>query len=174
MVSRMLSSIWRHLSDLLRGLLTGLLALLILFEEWGWEPLQQALAWFGRLPVLRQIERAIGRLPPRWALAVFLLPTLALLPVKLGALWLLARGHTLLGALLIVAAKVVGTGVVARLFALTRPALMTLPWFARSYARWVDWKSALLARVRASGVWRTARSVKQVLRARWARWRSEP
>jgi len=171
------------LTDLMRGLLhglwrglrtvgTGLLALLILFEEWGWEPLQRGLAALGRLPLLRQIEAAVGRAPPRWALLILLLPTLALLPVKLLALWLLARGHALLGLAVIVLAKLLGTAVVARLFALTRPALMGLPWFARSYTRWHAWKEALLARVRASWLWRSSRAAQRLLRRRWGRWRA--
>ena len=106
---------------------TIIVALVILFEEWGWEPLQRLLARLGRLPLLRQIEGLITRLPPKAALAVFLLPTLLLLPIKLLALWFIGNGHRLLGLLVIVAAKLVGTAVVARLFTLTRPALMTMP-----------------------------------------------
>ena len=166
------------LKPLLRALVTGLrhtlsagLALLILFEEWGWEPLQRTLAWVGRLPLLRQLEAGIARLPPRAALAVFLLPTLLLLPVKLLALAAIAHGHKLLGLAVIVLAKLLGTAVVARLFALTRPALLQLAWFARIYGRWTAWKDALLAQVRASWAWRSGRAVKRLLRQRWARWR---
>jgi len=167
----MLLTLLRALARGLRRLATGLLALLILFEEWGWEPLQRALAWVGRLPLLRQLEAAIGRLGPRAALAVFLLPTLALLPVKLLALWLIGQGQALLGAAVIVLAKLVGTAVVARLFTLTRPALLRLAWFARWYGRWSAWKAALLAQVRASWAWRAARALKRRLRGRWLRWR---
>src|SRR6185295_20235912 len=41
-----------------------LVALIVLFEEWGWEPLQRLMARIGRLPVLRHIEALIERLPP--------------------------------------------------------------------------------------------------------------
>ena len=44
----------------LRRAAGALLALLILFEEWGWEPLQQAMARLARLPVLRSLERWVG------------------------------------------------------------------------------------------------------------------
>lgn len=136
------------------------LALLILFEEWGWTPLQRAMAWLGQLPVLRQLEALIRRLPPYAALVVFFLPGLLLLPVKLLALWLIGIGRTGLGLAVILLAKLIGTAVVARLFALTQPALMSLPWFARLYARWTTWKEQLLAWVRASSAWRLARAIR--------------
>jgi hypothetical protein len=149
----------------------ALIGLLILFEEWGWEPLQRAVAALTRLPPLAWLERCIAALPPRAALAVFVLPSLMLLPLKLLALWLLGQGHALAGVLLIVAAKLVGTAVVARLFSLTRPALLQLAWFARFYARWTGWKQQLLAQVRASWAWRAGRRAKARWRERWNRWR---
>ena len=154
----------------LKAVLATLLALIILFEEWGWEPLQRMLVWIGRMPGLRWLEKTIRRLPPYAALALFLLPTLLLLPVKLLALWLIGQGRVLLGTLVIVAAKVVGTAIVARLFTLTQPSLMQLTWFARSYARWANWKGALLERVRGSRLWRTARAFRANWRQRWHAW----
>jgi hypothetical protein len=150
-------------------LAVGLLALLILFEEWGWEPLRRVLIWLGRLPAMRRIEAVASRLPPYPALAVLLLPTLGLLPVKLLALWLIASGKAPVGLAVVVAAKVVGTAVLAWLFSLTHPALMRIPWFATGYGRWYAWKEALLARVRASWAWRTGRAVKRLMR-RWFQW----
>jgi len=154
---------------LLKSLIGGLLALVILFEEWGWEPLQRALAWVGRLPGLRWLERRIQTLPPYPSLALFLLPTLMLLPVKLLALWFIGQGKVLSGTLVILAAKLVGTAVLARLFSLTRPALMQLAWFARVFTRWMNWKTRLLLQVRDSWPWRLGRIVKHRMRQRWQR-----
>ena len=165
------SPFWRALAGwplrLLKALFGGLLALVILFEEWGWEPLQRALAWVGRLPGLRWAETRIRTLPPYAALALFAVPTLLLLPVKLLALWLMGQGKVVLGTLVILGAKVAGTAIVARLFTLTQPALMQLGWFATSYARWTDWKAALLAQVRASWPWRLGRVLKRQAQRRW-------
>lgn len=157
------------LARLLKTLFGWLLALLILFEEWGWEPLQRALAWVGRLPGLRWLEVQIRALPPYGALALFLLPTLMLLPVKLLALWFIGQGKVLDGTLVILSAKLVGTATVARLFTLTHPALMQLAWFARAYARWIGWKEALLTQVRASWPWRWGRVLKHRMKQRWKR-----
>jgi hypothetical protein len=168
----MLAQALRGLLRALRAPVVGLLALLIVFEEWGWEPLQRAFARLTGLPLLRRVEAAIAGLPPAAAVAVFLLPTLLLLPAKLVALWLIGRGHALLGLGAVVFAKLFGTALVARLFALTRPALLQLAWFASVYARWTAWKDPLLLRLRASLPWRLGRAFKQRLRERWARWRA--
>ncbi|MBW7831857.1 MAG: hypothetical protein H3C29_01455 [Simplicispira suum] len=150
----------------LRTLAVWLLALLVLFEEWGWEPLQRLLARLGRWPGLRWVEGRVRALQPWAALAAFGVPTLLLLPIKLLALWAIGNGQVLLGAAVVIAAKIVGTAVVARLFTLTQPALMRLAWFAIFYVRWIALKTALLARARASWPWRAAR----VLRRRARRW----
>jgi len=160
----MIPAMLKSLLAPLRWLIRVILALVILFEEWGWEPLQRVMAAIGRLPVLRQLEAAVRRLPPYLALVVFLLPGLMLLPIKLLALWLIGIGRPGLGLAVIVLAKVIGTAIVARIFALTHPALMTLPWFARLYGRWTVWKEALLAWVRASAVWRSARALRLRIR----------
>ena len=155
----------------LTGLGNGLLALAILFEEWGWEPLQRLLARIGRWPGLRWMEERVGAMSPWAAVAVFLVPTALLLPVKLLALWAVGRGQVLLGMLVIVLAKVVGTAVVARLFTLTQPALMQLRWFAWTYVRWMHIKHAVLARARASWGWRVARVIRRQWQQRWRRHR---
>lgn len=158
----------------LRWLLRVVLALLILFEEWGWEPLRRAFALLARLPVIRHLETLLRRLPPRWAFLVLVLPSLLILPIKLLAVWLVAQGRVVLGVGVIVAAKVGGTALLAWLFQLIQPALMQLPWFARIYARWTAWKAELLAWVRASAVWRTARAIKLRVRRLFRRGRSTP
>lgn len=167
-----LQTLARLPAQLLKSLFGWLLALLILFEEWGWEPLQRALAWVGRLPGLRWIEARVQALPPYGALTILLLPTLLLVPVKLLALWLLGQGKVLAGTLVILAAKLVGTAIVARLFNLTRASLMQLAWFARLYTRWIAWKEILLAQVRASWPWRFSRAMKHRLKQRWQRLRA--
>jgi hypothetical protein len=158
-------ALWRGL----RQLGAALLALLILFEEWGWEPLQRMMARLARLRWVGRLEAAIAALPPVAALVLFALPWALLLPVKLAALALIAQGRPWLGLAVILGAKLLGTALLARLFALTRPALLRLDWFAHAYRRWSAWKSALLAWVRASAVWRTARALRRLAGRRWAR-----
>ncbi len=148
------------------------LGLVILFEEWGWEPLARLLANIARLPLLAWLAQRIAALPPYAALVAFTLPWLILLPVKVLALWLIAAGHGALGVAVIVLAKVVGTATLAWLFTLTKPALMRLAWFAAVYERWVAWKAGLLASLRASRAWAWGRALKRGLARRLRRWRA--
>ena len=145
----------------LKGLLLAPVALFLLFEEWGWESLAAGFAALGRLPVWRHLERLIVRLPPWAALLAFGVPVLALIPVKLLALYLLGRGHVGAGLGLILAAKIAGTAVAARLFQLTEPALMRIGWFARAYTPWKRWKDRMLRQVRSSSPWRWGRRLKR-------------
>ena len=148
------------LKKILRPLLLAPVALFLLFEEWGWEPLAAGFAALGRLPLWGQLERLIARLPPWAALLAFGGPVVALLPIKLLVLYLLSKGHVLSGLVLLVGAKLAGTALLAWLFTLTRPALMQLAWFARWYPRWTTWKDRIMAEVRSSAPWQAARQLK--------------
>ncbi|MET0382247.1 MAG: hypothetical protein ABW032_02390 [Burkholderiaceae bacterium] len=158
---RKLSSWIRRTSS---ALCTWAIAPLILFEEWGWARLAKLMGQLARLPGISWCERRIAALPPRIAFIVLFVPMLLLLPVKVGALWLIAGGRTAAGVAMFVLAKVLGTGFVARLFQLTRPQLMRLGWFARGFERWLTWKQTLMARLRATLPWRWARMVGRRLR----------
>jgi hypothetical protein len=163
---------WAILRPVVMGALQVLAALILIFEEWGWKPLSDALAWLARFRLVARLEAFIAGLPPRIAIFVFAAPSVLLIPVKLGAVWLLAGGHVFWASALFLGAKVVGTALVARIFMLTRPALMQLPWFARLYTWFMPWKERLYAEIRASWVWRQGRvlkaRVRHEVRAAWA------
>ncbi len=48
------------LKAVLRNVFTALLAVLLLFEEWGWEPLARAMAGLARLPLWAWTQPASG------------------------------------------------------------------------------------------------------------------
>lgn len=156
-----------YIKTFLRNLVFALIAVILLFEEWGWEPLAALFARLARLPLWAWMERGITRLPPWAALLAFGVPMLALLPVKLAALYLFGQGHAGLGLALLLGAKLLGTAVLARLFQLTQPALMQLGWFARWYPRWKAWKDGLIERVRQSAPWRAGQRIKVQAKAWW-------
>ncbi len=144
----------------LRGVVQILLALLIVLEEWGWRPLADALALLARWRPWAAVETAIARLPPYAALVAFALPTLVLLPLKFLALLLIGKGYYVTSIALFLAAKAVATALVARLFILTQPALMSIGWFAWTHNRVMPWKEMVTEQVRTSYVWRAGRAVK--------------
>lgn len=156
------------LKSLLHALVTLVLALILLFEEWGWEPLANSLARLARLPLWGWAERRVQHLPPWGALILFFVPVMALFPVKLLALYLFGTGKKMLGLSLLIGAKLVGTAIVARLFQLTEPALMQFAWFARGYPRWKRWKDALTHQIRTSAIWLKGQKFKTRMRAWWA------
>jgi hypothetical protein len=143
-----------------RRTLEVLLALVVLFEEWGWRPLVELIGRLRRFRIWAAFEGWIASLPPYGALLIFALPSALLFPLKLLALWLIAQGKALAAGALFLGAKVVGTAFVARIFLLTRPALLRIGWFRWVYERFVPWQEAIFATVRASWAWRYGRMVK--------------
>ncbi len=120
--------------------------IVLLAEEALWR-LSGLLALLGKLPVFRNLEAWIRGVPPFAALALFGAPAVALAPVKLLALYWLAGGHPVLGIGTILTAKIAGTALVARLFQLTQPQLLTIGWF-----RW-GYEGVLRLRAAAYGLW---------------------
>lgn len=144
----------------LRRSIGVVLALIVLFEEWGWRPLADALAKLARWRLWAKAEALVVVLPPYAALCVFVLPTALLFPLKLIALYLVAKGQAIAAGVLFLGAKVVGTALVARIFQLTQPALMRIPWFAWAYGRFVPWKDAVFVAIRSTWAWRYGRILK--------------
>lgn len=136
----------RFLKRLITYPLLLLAGVVLLVEEALWR-LAAVLALIGRLPVLHAIETAIRGVPRSGALALFGLPAVCLAPIKLLALYWLAGGHPMLGIGTILAAKIAGTALVARLFQLTRPQLLSIGWF-----RWLH-DRVLQLRAAAYGLW---------------------
>jgi hypothetical protein len=136
------------------------LALLLLFEQWGWQRLLQLFSGLCRLMPVVALEGWIARLPPYAALAAFALPTAFLLPLKLLAIYLIAQGHTLAATALFIGAKIVGTAIVARLYQLTEPQLMRIGWVRRLHGVAAPRLHALHEEIRRSWAWRYGRMLK--------------
>ncbi|MEO6724535.1 MAG: hypothetical protein ABIP14_04470 [Blastocatellia bacterium] len=146
-------------------------AIVILLEDWLWDDLQRLAATIGRLPIFRQIEALIVSLSPYASLAVFAAPTLLLLPVKLAALWLISHGQAWLGLLTVIAAKIVGTAMVARIYQLTAPKLLLIAWFARLHARFVSFKARVYHAIKSTKIYQRAHGQYSQVREGFRRWR---
>ena len=128
-----------------------ILAIIFLFEAWLWAQLAPIVAFIVALVPLHavkaRIAAAIGGLSPAATLVVFVIPPIILFPIKLFAIWLFHHHYWLAGIAALVLAKLVGLGVTAFVFEVTRPKLMQMAWFARLYElvmRGLAWAHAMV------------------------------
>jgi hypothetical protein len=133
-----------------------LLALIFLFEAWLWDRSAPIVAWIIAWIPLETLKRRLAAwiegLPPAATLGVFIVPFILLLPLKFLEVWFLAHRNWVGAIAVLIVAKLLGLGVTAFIFDLTRPKLLQLAWFRRFYG-WVLWAleraHALLDPVRA-------------------------
>jgi hypothetical protein len=118
------------------------LALLFLLEAWLWDHLEPLVARFVRLiaweKLRERLVRIIEILPPWAVLIVFIVPVIALLPLKFLEVYLLAKRQWLAAAVVLLLAKLLGLGLTAFVFDVTREKLLLMPWFKRMYD-WFIW-----------------------------------
>ena len=114
-------------------------ALVFLFETWIWGSVVAAVGWLAqRIPwnaFKAAVRRQVNHLPAIVALVLFGVPLLFNEFGSLFCIFLLATGHFLTGAVGYILIKVVGLGLLAAIFDLTREKLMTLPWFVLAYEK---------------------------------------
>ena len=139
-----------------------LLAIVFLIEEAIWDWTAALMAKLGAVRLVHAVEKHIATLPPRWALFAFMLPVLTLIPAKLLGLHAIAAGHWLIGGGIFLMAKLLGMALFARIFNLTRPALMQLSWFARFYAFVMYYRNRIHAYLDS---WPAYQRVKQRIKA---------
>ena len=95
-----------------------------------------------------KIRHRIEALGPYQSLVLLAVPTSIVEPLKFGAVAIAGEGHWVTGTIVIVAAYGASLLVVERLFAVVKPKLMKLNWFARLWTwlvglRVVRWVSAI-------------------------------
>lgn len=114
-----------------------LLALIFLLEAWLWdrvEPIVARVVALIPLPRLKQwLADRIEHLSPAATLPIFAVPFIVLAPFSLIEGWMLAHKYFLTGTALIVGQKIVGVGIIAFVFDLTRDKLLQMQWFRRLY-----------------------------------------
>lgn len=153
------------LKRLLTPPLIVIAAILMWVEEWLWENLKALTGWVAKFPLIRWFEAVVQRLPPYPTMVVFLLPGIVLFPVKLGAFYLMAHGHVILGIELIVIAKVTGTAVVARAYVVCKPKLMQIGWFARLHDWLIATRNRLYGYIQAMPLYQKTRAKLSAMKA---------
>ncbi|MGA9090957.1 MAG: hypothetical protein WB420_17830 [Bradyrhizobium sp.] len=125
MLRRLLQPIW------------VLLAVIFLIEAWLWDHLEPIVAWVVAKIPLRAFKHwlaeRVDTLSPAMTLIVFIVPVIPLFPLKLVGLWLLTHEYWMSAIFTIMFAKLVGVGVTAFLFDVTRSKLLEMPWFETLY-----------------------------------------
>ena len=131
------------------------LALLFLLEAWLWDHLEPLVAWavnlipWGRFKL--RLVRLVDALPPWATLFVFVVPFILMLPLKFLEVYFLATRNWLGAIAVILFVKLVGLGITAFIFDVTRVKLLQMAWFERVYEWFLwarDWSHAITEPVR--------------------------
>jgi hypothetical protein len=148
-----------------------LLAVIFLIEAWLWDHLEPVVAWFvAKIPLQtfkHWLAERVDTLSPAMTLIVFAVPVLPLFPLKLIGFYLLTHEYWLSAFTTIIFAKLLGVGVTAFVFDVTRPKLLEMGWFERLY------EFVLTLRAKAKElVDPVKRRIVEVLRGNGDRWSS--
>jgi len=146
----------RHLKRALEVLLVPFAAAIIFFEQTLIRYLNVMMAAVARWTPVARLEAWLVTLPPWAAFIAFVGPSLLILPVKLSAIWFVAHGHYSAAVAVVVTAKLVATALLARLYRLLRPILMTIGWYARLDTWFFEGRDRAYAFVRALPAWQAA------------------
>ena len=114
-----------------------LLAIIFLIEAWLWDHLEPIVARIVAIIPLARFKQwlteRVDALPPAMTLIVFAVPIISLFPLKLVGLYLLTHEYWLTGMSTFLVAKMVGVGVTAFVFDVTRDKLLEMRWCERIY-----------------------------------------
>ena len=83
---------------------------------------------------LTSLRQAIGKLGPYQSLTLLAVPVCLVEPLKLIAVAVAGEGHWITGTAMIIAAYAASLLIVERLFAVVKPKLLKLHWFAKLWA----------------------------------------
>ncbi len=125
------------------------LALLFLLEAWLWDHLEPLVARVVNLvpwgSAKVKLARLVDILPPWAVLFVFVIPIVVMLPLKFLEVYFLATRNWIGAISVIGLVKLLGLGLTAFIFEVTREKLLEMGWFRRMYEwfLWVrDWAHA--------------------------------
>jgi hypothetical protein len=154
----------RLLKSILQAPLVLIGVVAVIIEESLWVWLGKLMERVARWSHVARLEAAISRLPPIFALPLFVLPWGLLLPLKLLALYIMATGAFGAGALLLAGCEIFTVAVLARLYVLCRPSLHQWRWFVAAeivVQGWSDWAHRLVDRLPYLP------EIRQAIAARW-------
>jgi hypothetical protein len=93
--------------------------------------------WVSGNPKRGPLRRQIERLSPYPALLILAVPLAVVEPLKLATLFIAGEGHWVTSGIVLLCAYAVSLFLTHWLFVIVKPKLLTLPWFARGWAKFV-------------------------------------
>ncbi|WP_394753822.1 hypothetical protein [Crenothrix sp.] len=154
----------------MRKILITFLAIFLIFEEWLWDLLSAFGRWLVVWLNLSRIEQWLSQTSPNIALLAFGIPLLIVAPINIVAVIMLANGLILQGIALEITAKLLATVLVARVFALTKPQLLSFKFFESIYTtimRWLEWAHQKIVE---TPVYEKLKHYKAQAKAKFAMW----
>jgi hypothetical protein len=156
----------QQLKRALQIVLVPFAAAIVFFEQTLIRYLNRVTAALAGWPPIARLEAWLKRLPPYWALLTFATPSILILPVKVAAFWFGMHGRYGLALGSVILGKLLGTAILARLYAILRPTLMTIPWFAWADTKFFAWRDRAYAFVKSLPAWQMAQAMIQTARLR--------
>ena len=155
---------------MLKNLFVSILALFVLFEEWLWDVLATIAYWLSYLLHLKRFDAWLSSLNPLPALCAFFIPLIIITPFNLLALFLLAHGAIIQGVVLEMIIKLIGTLLIARVFRLTKPALLTFSWFFWIYNTITSLLTWAHDVIHQTAIYKLISRIKTAIKAKIASW----
>jgi hypothetical protein len=147
-----------HLKRALELLIVPLAAAVVFFEQVLIGILNAITAALARWAPIAALEAWLKKQPPSIALMAFVMPSILILPIKFSAIYFGMHHMFMTAIAAVVIGKLLATAIVARLYVVLRPTLMTIGWFARVDTWFFFWRDRAYAFVRALPAWQKAKA----------------
>lgn len=118
----------------------------------------------------QRVELWLSRTPTNTALVAFLIPMLLIIPINVAVVKLAVLGQLLKALLLEIAAKLLATLIVARVFALTKPQLLTFQYISLIYTTITAWLAWAHQKIVQTAIYRSAKRWKTEIKLKFAAW----
>jgi hypothetical protein len=158
----------QRLKHALEVVLVPIAAAIVFLEQTLIRYLNVMMEAVARWPPVARTEAFLMRLPPWAAVLAFAGPSIFILPVKLSAVWFVAHRHFVLAFAAVALGKVLATAIVARLYRILRPNLLSLEWFAWADRKFFEWRDWAYGFVRSLPAWRRMTELIERIRAQLA------
>lgn len=105
-----------------------LIAVFVIISEIARPVYRPLVNWFSSLSIVKHFGEFVGSLPRATILVLFVVPLAIAEPLKIYALFVIARGHVITGLVIIALAYLMSFLLVERLFHAGREKLLTYGW----------------------------------------------